>query len=724
MKNTVLSALFLLLCPGVLFAQAVAINTDGSSPDPSAILDVKSTNKGVLIPRMTTAQRTAIAAPATGLLVYDTSTGGFWVYTGSVWRALSAILVDADGDTRIQVEASPDEDIIRMDLAGSERLVLKRNTGGNTMLELPNTLNNTFLGTGAGNSTTTGRANVAIGVAALNKSATRSYLVAVGDSALFNNSVGAQELYHGTVNTALGSKALFSNTLGDANTATGYRALYANTSGYSNTASGAGALGSNTSGYNNTAMGFSALESNTTGRINTAVGMYVMKNNTTGNSNTAMGVSALYSNTTGYSNVAIGNNALFRNTTSSSSVAVGDSALYNNGNGVPPIEDPYAVGNTAVGTHSLFANTVGSYNTATGLRSLNENTTGNYNTANGVYTLRANQTGWYNTAMGMEAMRYNVSGEENTATGMQALKNNTSGRLNTANGSYALLFNSTGIQNTAFGAAALSYNTTGSGNTALGFNADVQTDGLTNATAIGANASVNASNCLVLGSINGINGATSSVKVGIGVNIPTHYLTISAPDDETLRLIGPGTNGAGSRFNFGDADFVYIEETTDDILRIQANRIGIGRPPTTNRLEVEGEASKSSAGSWVANSDARLKKNIRPLNSQEMLQKMLTLRGITYEWNDNKTGSKRPEGIQYGFTAQNIQTVFPTLVEEDNLGYLQTAYGTYDAMTVEAIRALHEEIEALKAENEDLKTQLRQIMAALQTAGIGIGQGK
>ena len=66
---------------------------------------------------------------------------------------------------------------------------------------------------------------------------------------------------------------------------------------------------------------------------------------------------------------------------------------------------------------------------------------------------------------------------------------------------------------------------------------------------------------------------------------------------------------------------------------------------------------------------------------------MLQLQGVSYEWNDDQTGYARPEGTQYGFTAQNIQEVFPTLVNEDNLGYLQTAYGTYDAMYVEAIRA-------------------------------------
>ena len=145
-------------------------------------------------------------------------------------------------------------------------------------------------------------------------------------------------------------------------------------------------------------------------------------------------------------------------------------------------------------------------------------------------------------------------------------------------------------------------------------------------------------------------------------------------------------------------------------------RLGIGRTGVTNRLEVEGNASKSAAGSWLANSDARLKKNITSLSSKDMLQKLLSLQGITYEWNDKQTNTKRPEGIQYGFTAQNIQAIFPSLVTEDNNGFLQTPYGTYDAMTVEAIRALNDKIEKqsfeiadLRRENEVLKAQSTRI---------------
>ncbi|TRX37101.1 hypothetical protein [Flavobacterium restrictum] len=72
-------------------AQSVAINTDGSTADPSAILDLKSTDKGLLIPRMTIAQRDAISTPATGLLVYQTDgTAGLYSYDGSIWKSLSS----------------------------------------------------------------------------------------------------------------------------------------------------------------------------------------------------------------------------------------------------------------------------------------------------------------------------------------------------------------------------------------------------------------------------------------------------------------------------------------------------------------------------------------------------------------------------------------------------------------------------------------------------------
>ena len=114
----------------------VAINNNGTDPDESAILDIQSTNKGLLIPRMTTGQRTAIASPATGLTVFDTQTISFWYYNGSDWtelnNSLQATLSDIDGDTKIEVEASTDEDFIRF-RAGNEEIMDVHGTITNTL---------------------------------------------------------------------------------------------------------------------------------------------------------------------------------------------------------------------------------------------------------------------------------------------------------------------------------------------------------------------------------------------------------------------------------------------------------------------------------------------------------------------------------------------------------------------------------------------------------------
>ena len=66
-----------------------SINTDGSDPDASAILDVQATNKGMLVPRMTSIQRKDIPSPATGLLVFDTDKDSFWFYNGANWQNLT-----------------------------------------------------------------------------------------------------------------------------------------------------------------------------------------------------------------------------------------------------------------------------------------------------------------------------------------------------------------------------------------------------------------------------------------------------------------------------------------------------------------------------------------------------------------------------------------------------------------------------------------------------------
>lgn len=85
MKKRLVFSLLALSYATTLLSQNVAINSTGAAPNASAMLDITSTTTGILIPRMTTAQRTAIAAPAQGLKVYDTTTNTFWYYNGTTW---------------------------------------------------------------------------------------------------------------------------------------------------------------------------------------------------------------------------------------------------------------------------------------------------------------------------------------------------------------------------------------------------------------------------------------------------------------------------------------------------------------------------------------------------------------------------------------------------------------------------------------------------------------
>ncbi|HSC36341.1 MAG TPA: hypothetical protein VLD19_00670, partial [Chitinophagaceae bacterium] len=89
MKRVLLIIKFIAAGATAGLAQNVAINANGAAPHASAMLDISSSSKGLLIPRMTAAQRAAIGTPATGLQVYQTDgISGFYYYNGSVWTPL------------------------------------------------------------------------------------------------------------------------------------------------------------------------------------------------------------------------------------------------------------------------------------------------------------------------------------------------------------------------------------------------------------------------------------------------------------------------------------------------------------------------------------------------------------------------------------------------------------------------------------------------------------
>jgi hypothetical protein len=87
MKKIILLS-FLLITISKCYSQGVAINTNGQPADASSLLDISSHDKGILIPRLRSGERLAIASPAFGLLVYDIDTKSFWYYDQGVWKEI------------------------------------------------------------------------------------------------------------------------------------------------------------------------------------------------------------------------------------------------------------------------------------------------------------------------------------------------------------------------------------------------------------------------------------------------------------------------------------------------------------------------------------------------------------------------------------------------------------------------------------------------------------
>src|SRR6185503_19706766 len=104
--KTLLKSMFLLILFNGFMQHSHAQNTypaTGSAglgtltPNASALLEIKSTTQGMLVPRMTLAQRNAIAAPAQGLLIYQTnSTQGFYYFNGTAWVQIATSATGAN----------------------------------------------------------------------------------------------------------------------------------------------------------------------------------------------------------------------------------------------------------------------------------------------------------------------------------------------------------------------------------------------------------------------------------------------------------------------------------------------------------------------------------------------------------------------------------------------------------------------------------------------------
>ena len=280
--KTKLFALHILI-PALLFfhqkasAQNENIGIGTTSPERSSILDISSTTKGVLLPRMTLEQRNAIVLPVAGLLIYQTDIApGFYYYLGG-WQPISASVATLANRTLSNLKAPTalNEDLLPGNSAslnlGSSSLSWRDIyffgdvfLQGNRFITSRGT--NSFFGHLAGNPSVTGFYNTASGYTALTANITGNWNTANGYQALLNTN-------NGHSNTATGFQALIANTGGTYNTATGVLALANNSTGAGNSATGVGALNLST-GNHNSGIGYSSGGNFSSGNNNTFLGAF------------------------------------------------------------------------------------------------------------------------------------------------------------------------------------------------------------------------------------------------------------------------------------------------------------------------------------------------------------------------------------------------------------------------------------------------------------------
>jgi trimeric autotransporter adhesin len=442
-------------------AQNVGIGT--STPSTSAQLDISSTTKGFLTPRMTKTQKNAIALPATGLLVYQTSpdSTGFHYYTGTSWMWLEPVSTNAwkttgntGTDPTVNFIGNIDNQPIRFKQNNQWMGRLDRNGG------------NYFLGLSAGVGVTLGTKLIGIGSLALTQNSTGTSNIALGDFALSSNTIGGSNIALGTDaldanvsggnNIAIGSRTLIGNISGGQNTAIGGNALDKNTTGYQNISIGYSSSGEVINGYDNTVIGYAAMnnsQSNVYG--STALGTYALSYNG-GAYNTALGHSAMFQLSDGDENIAIGRNAMYIGSASTgdNNIAIGSNAM----NGSVAISGARNIG---IGGDALQYISSGDFNVAVGHFAAENNTTGQGNVAIGYGALSENTTGNDNVAMGDRALNYRA-GAGNVAIGKEAGGGLYTGYIPTS--PYVIQ------QNTLLGYRAGQF-LTGSGNVFIGYNA-------------------------------------------------------------------------------------------------------------------------------------------------------------------------------------------------------------------------------------------------------------
>ncbi|MBJ6110800.1 tail fiber domain-containing protein [Hymenobacter sp. BT523] len=694
----------LLVVSGAALAQTGGVTVGAAgAPDASAALEVRSTTQGLLLPRLTLAQRNAVAAPAAGLVLYQTDNApGLYAYDGTAWVRLG-------GD----------------------------NLGSHAATQNLNLQAYALVGNGADIGTATGVGIRGDGGLNLGQNTTGNNLY-VGYQAGRWNSFGRNNLF-------FGYQSGYANTFGSFNQFSGYQSGFNNVSGSNNLFNGYQSGFSNTQGRNNFFSGYQSGYANTTGNNNQFTGYLSGRNNTTGSSNLFSGIQSGSSNTTGSQNQFTGYNSGLSNTTGENNLFSGYQSGSSNSTGS---------NNLYIGHSSGRGSFEGNYNQFTGHYSGYFNISGNYNQFSGYESGFYNQTGNNNLFVGYQAGYNNSEGSSNQFMGFTSGYATSTGSNNLFVGYSAGYYNETGTYNTALGHAAGPSSSDLTNTTALGYQASVSQS---NSLVLGGTGS----NAVRVG----IGTAAPAQQLELaGQDAPTVLLHSSGNGQlagGTLQFRESNlVYGWNLRHNTGaseggsSADRLVLEAvnngTADPLMTWDENnkRVGIGTVAPAVRLDVTSPANTTAAfastasdpngvltltvpatnaacntcsefveffkagssnflGSIYANlsgnavvyattSDRRMKEHITPTHFG--LADLLKLQVKDYNFIGQPATARTT-----GLLAQDLFQVYPDAVKQGDAGPVvrdawAVDYGRLTPLLIQAIQDQQKQIEALKAD--------------------------
>lgn len=467
MKTRLLFLIILIISITTVMSQNITITDDnGYSADSSAMLDVQSLTKGMLVPRMTTIQRSAIVNPATGLLVFDSNELSFFFYNGTEWidlstgvqlwteTGLNVHLADNSrsvgvgtntpyGRMEVKGEASADVDdpIFQVTTAAGDTVFAVYPEGVRIHVD-----DNPAKAVGS-------KGGFAVGGFSQAKGKTNEFFRVTPDSVRVYID---DDFVEAKVSGSRGGFAVggFSNAKGELTD----NYLFVQDDSTRVWTNGGGGfeimdLASNATNYldmtpDNYFIGHESGYLNQGGLYNSCLGYQTGKNNVDGNSNVFMGYQAGLSNINGWSNIFIGNQAGLNNNGDFANAEEGSKNIFMGHHS--GMNNTIGRQNLFIGMESGFNNLYGAGNVCIGNSAGYNNNTGNINVFIGPYAGH-DCTVSGNVYVGNSAGYFSSTGERNAYIGNQSGQNNTTGSDNTFIGYTAGSWSGTASRNTFIG---------------------------------------------------------------------------------------------------------------------------------------------------------------------------------------------------------------------------------------------------------------------------------